>query len=241
MPVAACPAPRAYLQEYLLPTARPGARNLKIENVGRADGLVRAYRARMKAMAIPMEVGFDGCTMTVSYEEKGVRYRERFLTLIENRGQLAGGQWANRETMSVRAPAEEFEQWEPVFQMICGSVQLSPRWIQGEIRGQQQRVNTMRRVELTVQEIDRQILSHQRAANAEIQNDMYLTLTEQEEYVNPYTGEVERGTDQLGPHRWVTEGGDVLFAPEEGFDPNVRPELNRVDWKRTPRARFPFS
>jgi hypothetical protein len=34
---------------------------------------------------------------------------------------------------------------------------------------------------------------------------MFLTLTEQEEYVNPYTNEVEVGSNQW-KYRWVNEG-----------------------------------
>ena len=43
---------------------------------------------------------------------------------------------------------------------------------------------------------------------------MYLTLTEQEEYVNPYTNEVEVGTNQW-QHRWINESGDVIYTDNE--------------------------
>jgi len=234
MPVAPVPDAQSYLLQWLLPESRPGIRELQVERVDPVPGLIRSYQVRLQALAFAVDFRFDGCVMTVSYEERGTRFRERFLVVIEDRGQIAGGQWANRETLSVRAPAADFAAWEPVFQLICGSVQLSPRWVQGELRGQQQRGQIMRDVQRQVQDLDRQILAHQRQTNAEIQNDMYLTLTGQEEYVNPYTGEVELGTDQLGPHRWVTAGGDVLYAPSEEFDPNTHPQMNRTDWKRTP-------
>ncbi len=240
MPVAQVPDPRSYVLEWLLPQVRPAATDLQVEAAAPVPGLVRAARERVRALAVPLDIRFDGCVITVTYRERGIRFRERFVVLIEDRGAMAGGQWANRETLGFRAPAADFAAWEPVFQLICGSVQLSPDWIRGELRGQQQRVQTMREVERQVRDLDRQILAHQRTTNAEIQNDAFLTLTAQEEYVNPYTGEVEVGTDQLGPHRWVTAGGDVLYAPREEFDPNTDARLNRTDWKRTPvRERGP--
>lgn len=74
----------------------------------------------------------------------------------------------------------------------------------------------------------------------EIQNDMFLALTGREEYVNPYTKEVEVGSSQLGKYRWVTESGDVIFVDTEYLDPNEKSILNRTDWKRSEvRPRFP--
>ena len=184
-------------------------------------------------MGLPAQVGFDGASLTVEYDEGGTRYREVFYTVIEDRGAIAGGQWANRETTSLRAPAEEVDHWLPVLMTMLGSVKLNPRWVAGELGGQQNRGDTMRRTQQQVQEIGRQIAEHRRHTNAEIMNDMFLTLTEQEEYINPYSGEIEVGTDQLGQHRWETEQGDVLYVDEESFDPNDNPELNRNDWKRS--------
>ena len=68
---------------------------------------------------------------------------------------------------------------------------------------------------------------------------MFLTLTEQEEYVNPYTNEIEVGTNQW-QHRWVNESGDVIYTDNESYDPNVDINLNRSDFKRSKiRKRFP--
>ena len=68
---------------------------------------------------------------------------------------------------------------------------------------------------------------------------MYLTLTEQEEYMNPYTNKVEIGTDQWR-YRWVNEGGDVIYTDSEEYDPNIDVHLNRTDYKKSKvRKRFP--
>ena len=68
---------------------------------------------------------------------------------------------------------------------------------------------------------------------------MFLTLTDQEEYVNPFTNEVEVGSNQW-QHRWINEGGDVIYTNDEYYDPRTDVNLNRTDYKKTPiRKRFP--
>jgi hypothetical protein len=97
----------------------------------------------------------------------------------------------------------------------------------------------MLEIQQQLQDMDRQIVEHRQRTNAEIQNDAYLTMMEQEEYVNPYTGEPELGSNQW-KYRWVTEGGEEYYTDNEDTDPNVSSALNRSDWKCTPvRPRFP--
>ena len=75
--------------------------------------------------------------------------------------------------------------------------------------------------------------------NHEINNDMFLTLNNKEEYINPYTNEVEISTNQW-KYRWVNESGDVVFTDKEDYNPNTDIYLNRGDYKRSNiRKRFP--
>jgi hypothetical protein len=75
--------------------------------------------------------------------------------------------------------------------------------------------------------------------NAEIMNDQYLNLMSLEEYKNPYSGEIDVGSNQWD-HRWVNESGDEFYTDDEYDDPNIPSLLNRSDWRRTPvRPRFP--
>lgn len=68
-----------------------------------------------------------------------------------------------------------------------------------------------------------------------------MTLMDQEEYINPYTGEPETGSNQW-EYRWVNADGDEFYTDDEDHDPNVPSLLNRSDWKRTPvQPRFPDS
>ena len=69
--------------------------------------------------------------------------------------------------------------------------------------------------------------------NADIQHENYLVLTGQEEYVNPFTNEVERDTNEYR-RRWTTSEGDRIYTDQEDFNPNTVQELNHQTWKRTP-------
>ncbi len=58
-------------------------------------------------------------------------------------------------------------------------------------------------------------------------------LTGQEDYVNPFTKEVERDTSEY-KYRWTTEQGDMIYTDQYGFNPNTQREFNNQDWKLTP-------
>jgi len=229
-----------FIKQVVVPQAHPRARGVKVVAERTLPELVAHHQRRAAAMALPMDFRFDAAIVTLDYEEEGVAYRERVFTLIEDRGVMAAGQWVNRETTFIRAPAEEFDAWEATFSLMFASVKLSPEWIAGEVRGILTRAGTLQRVQHQIQEIDRQITEHRQKTNAEIHNDMFLTLTGQEEYINPYTKETEVGTSELGRFRWQNESGDVIYSDDEHLEPNVRSILNRTDWKRSEvRPRFP--
>jgi len=65
-----------------------------------------------------------------------------------------------------------------------------------------------------MQRIEQQITEHRQKTNAEIHNDMFLTLTDQEEYVNPFTNGVKMGSNQW-KHRWENEAGDIIYTNDD--------------------------
>jgi len=229
-----------FIRKVVIPKYHPSARNLKVVEVRPMPEPARKHQKRAASLILPLQVQCDAALVTVTYDEGGVRFKENIYTLIENKGAIAAGEWANRETGYARAPESAYAAWEPVFHTVMRSVRLNPRWVNGEVRGMLKRADILQKVQGQIQEIDRQILDHQQRTNTEIQNDMYLTLTGQEEYINPYTKEVEVDSGELGRYRWQTEGGDILFSDRETFDPNPGGVLNRTDWRRSQiRPRFP--
>ena len=207
-------------------------------------GVARAQRELLTQtlapyLPIPVDFGFDAAAVTVEYEEDGVAFREVTVVLIENRGAIAAGQWCNRFTLVARAPQAEFERWAPVLKLIADSSRPDPQWVRGELQGQIRRGEIILRTQREIQRIEQEIVDHRQRTMAEIANDGYLNLTGQEEYVNPYTGEVELGTNEWN-HRWQNDSGDVIYTDDSSYDPNRDPTLHVQSFRESKvRPRFP--
>ncbi|MBM3241284.1 hypothetical protein FJZ31_33800 [Candidatus Poribacteria bacterium] len=221
-----------FITQVVIPQAHPQARNVQVIEQRALPELAQRYQQQAASFAIPLQVRCDAAVLTLTYDEGGIQYKEKALALIEDRGALFAGEWLNRETRFFRAPVDEFDQWMPVFSVIQTSVKLNPQWWQGELKGQMERAGIVIKTLKELQELDRQITENRQKTMAEIHNDMFLTLTDQEEYINPYTNEVDVGSNQW-KHRWVTEGGDIFYTDDDNFDPNRVSTLNRTDWKQS--------
>lgn len=166
------------------------------------------------------------------YMEEGVRYKEVAFCILQDMGPYAGGMWKNRHTVVVRAPEESFEQWEALFHEIGQSVVLNPKWIREELIGQMNRGSTLIKTMADVARIEAEMQKAHAETNAEINEQAYLNLTDQEDYVNPYTGEVERGTNQWD-YRWVDDLGNVIYTDKQEYNPNLDLELQMDGFKKS--------
>jgi hypothetical protein len=147
-------------------------------------------------------------------------------------GRQLGGLWGNQRAMLVRAPEGEFDSLAAIFAIIQGSVKINPQWLAGEIQGQIYRGNRSIQIQQDIQRIEREIVEHRQRSNAEINSDMYLTLTGQEDYVNPFTKEVQRGSNEW-KHRWVTPSGEEVYTNLDSYNPNSDASVNRTDFRRS--------
>ena len=175
---------------------------------------------------------YSSALLDYTYTENSVKYKERAFCILQDMGPYTAGMWKNRSTLVIRTPERSFDQWEPVFNEIGASVVLNPDWIRGELQGQQQRGNTMIKTMQDVARIGEEIQKGHAETNAKIHHQAYLALTEQEDYVNPYTNEVEMGTNQWD-YRWVDDLGNVLYTDNEDYNPNIDIELQMDGWKRS--------
>ena len=151
----------------------------------------------------------------IVYHENGIAYKEVGSTVIENLGQMAGGMWANRDTIIMRAPYDVFDQWQPVLQHIQASLQLNPQWLAWEAANQevlsgaflnaqqaaQAREQRMNEILNYMQQIDHD-MTNNRLQMQQLQNENYLALMGHEEFVNPDTQAIETGSNAW-EHRWV--------------------------------------
>ena len=222
-----------FLRQMVFPYAHPNAGNVGIVDQRNLPRLAGDMRRRMRS-ALPMvNFNYDAALITVTYRENGINFIEKIVAVVEDWGQLGAGLWANKETFFVRTPVNEYDRWKPIFSIIRNSIKINQQWLAGEIRGQLQRSKIMIDTQREIQRIDREITAHRQKTNAEINNDMFLNLTGQEEYVNPYTKEVEIGSNQW-QRRWINESGDVIYTNDESYDPRTDVHLNRSDYKKSP-------
>jgi len=195
------------------------------------DGLAGVYREF--ASKTPMlTMSYHAAMATIEYSENGRQYEEIIIAVIEDWGPVGAGMWGNKGCMYIRAPKGELEQWAPLLETIHTSVVIDTQWLIGELKGQQRRGAELIEVQQQIQNIDKDIAAHRQKTNVEIQNDMYLTLTEQEEYVNPYTNEIEIGTNQWD-HRWQNNRGEIIYTDNEDYDPNTDINLNVSGFRRS--------
>ncbi len=220
-----------FIQQVVIPYAHPSIYNYQVEEQKSSPEIVKAIKKADEYFNYPFV--YDAGVMTITYEENGVSYKENIISVTMDFGALGAGMWKNRFTLFGRAPVDEYEKWEPVFQEIIYSVKINMKWLIGEIQGQVTRGEISAEVLRKLQQMDQEIQQNTSKTYAEINNDMFLTLTEQEEYVNPYSKEVEIGSDQW-KYRWVNESGDVVYADGDDYDPNLDDILNRTDYKKTP-------
>jgi hypothetical protein len=80
--------------------------------------------------------------------------------------------------------------------------------------------------------MDKEINENKQRTNSEINKDMYLTLTGQNEYTNPFTGKVETDTDNW-KNRWINSSGDIIYSGDPSYNPNHDPDLNVSGFKRS--------
>jgi hypothetical protein len=133
----------------------------------------------------------------------------------------------------MRAPVEEAERWKPVFDILRQSVRFNPQWLAAASRAAAQRGQTVQETMKYMQSIDQQIYEQRSRTRANIQHENYLLLTNQDEYVNPFTGRVEQDTAEY-KYRWTTKQGDMVYTDQSEFNPNAVREINHQTWKLTP-------
>ena len=171
----------------------------------------------------------DAAGAVFEYTENNTRFREVLLTgIVDMRAAMT---WKNTRALLFRAPAQEFDKWRPVMDIMRFSVQFNPQWILKEMQGQQERARIVLRVYEEIRRIDREIARKTAVNREEIMNDNYLVLTGQEEYVNPHTKQVETDTDAY-KYRWVTGSGDVYYTNNENENPNLF--FHQTDFRKTP-------
>lgn len=71
-----------------------------------------------------------------------------------------------------------------------------------------------------------------RRAGESLVDDMFLSLSGQETYRNPFSGEAETGSSQWH-FRWRNKAGSVVYTDKSDYDPNRDPSLSGGEYRRS--------
>jgi hypothetical protein len=222
----------------LVTRARPRAERIRVvqkaplpELADVCQSLTRGVNAQIAQLG-KRPMAFTAGVLVLEYEEGGTAYREGIggaLCDVRN----AAAIWSNQFTFHMRAPAAEADAWKPLLDIVRQSLRFNPEWVTAYQKASAERGETAAEVFRTLARIDQEIFDRRSKVRSEVQNDNYLMLTGQEEYVNPFTKEVERDTADY-KFRWTNASGDRLYTSRQDVDPNRDPELGKVEWKVTP-------
>jgi len=234
MPVRSFCSPEAFLRD-LLARERPTATDVSVLDRDPLAEIDRAYEERFASVnqsLVQMNlapVRFESLALLIEYTENNTRFREVLkTTLVDNRS--GAFMWSNEQTLLFRAPSESFEEWKPIIDRIRSSFEFNPQWIakvqlHAGVRGANA-LETQRHIN----NVFRQIAANQSRNQAEIRHENWLTLSGQDEYNNPFTGEIERDTSAYR-FRWQNDAGEIIYSNEASFDPNRFEAYNSKEWK----------
>jgi hypothetical protein len=219
-----------FLNGYLIPYLHPQAGQMEVissRNLPEIEQLCYNSDQTKQLGSI-----YSAAAIDIAYAEGGTRFRERAFCIIQDMGPYAAGMWKNRNTVVVRAPFNDFDIWEPAFHEIGNSVVLNPDWITAELKAQMQRGSTMIQTMNDIARIGEEIQKRHAETNAKINHQAYLYLTDQEDYINPHTQAVERGSNQWD-YRWVDDLGNLIYTNNGEYNPNLDLELQMDGFKRS--------
>ncbi|MFO1498998.1 MAG: hypothetical protein U1G07_11500 [Verrucomicrobiota bacterium] len=234
MLVKPLPTPKAFLLE-LLHSSRPDLRDLSILLEDSMPELIAAYENANRQVnqgLVQMGVranGYSAAGLLVEYTERGRRYREALITVIVD-SRAGAFSWWNERTIVMRAPAAEYETWKPLLDLVRTSDHMNPPWVASANRQIANRTQMVRETDRYINQVANEILQNRRKAHAEMRHEQWLFIGGQEEYKNPFTGEIERDTAAYR-HRWVNNQGDIIFTDHNDFDPNEIEEYKTREWK----------
>jgi hypothetical protein len=216
----------SFLRNHIFNTERRGVSNVQMMENEELPRIATAYKSSLGQEGSPFR--YQAGKIVLEYLESGIEFQELLFTIIQDLGQLGGGMWINRYTFSCRAPKEKYNQFEPLFQIINQSVRLNTNWLISELRNRARREGTIIQVNQHIHEISNQIGQSHQKTQSDIHFNVYKVLTEQEEYVNPFTNEVEMGTNQWN-RRWQHEDGRLIYTDDINYDPTRDPMLQQND------------
>lgn len=179
-----CPTmdPAAYITEYVIPRQLGGLQDARIVETKSLPSVVERYDRETAIVNGAMQgvaaggVSHQAALVVVDHSVNGLPYREAFVVALGYLQTPGITMWSSRLNISMRAPREEVEQWQPVIATMLNSVEFNMRWVGELIRVQKRAEGVIVDVDKFCQKIDAEITANRANTNAQIQRDMYPRL-----------------------------------------------------------------
>ena len=213
-----CMSPVEFLKKIVLPFKHFQASDIKIiEEIEEIPLVTEKYSNLFKALQLSQILVCRSGMLTISYIENGVLYKEKLITGIKDF--KSSGLWGNSDTFIFRAPADRFQQMEPLAKSMCFSMELKKDWVMKEIK----RLIDGRSLELKensdIEKLCNAIMEWEKWIYREMADAMLPNGGSFCEYYNPITERIEIGNEKW-KRRWVNNRGDVVYTDDTDYDPN---------------------
>jgi hypothetical protein len=143
---------------------------------------------------------------------------------------------SNAFTVAARAPEAEYDAYGPMAKTVYNSSEMNPLRLQTEMQGQVQWAAIAADTLRDLSRIDAEIARSRAGTMSQINEQGYLNLTGQEQYINPHTGKRELGSNDWSC-RWVNAAGEPIYTNDRNWDPNLDPDLRVQGYKRSPAGK----
>jgi hypothetical protein len=228
MPVLPVMTAKQFITDYAFRKVRPNATQVKVVEAKSVPELAAYYQRQSFIPGSKTEAAL----VTFQYQESGRAYREQIMGVTYTLGQLGAGLWGSKAVVAARAPLDAQKQYDRQFLFTYASVRINPQWLAKLMKAAAVRAGIAADVQRYAAQIDSEITANRQKTNADIQHENYLTITGQEEYINPYTNETERRPDGYKYH-WQNASGEIIVTDNDDYSPNYDPDVKRTDFKRS--------
>ncbi|MFH1418391.1 MAG: hypothetical protein ABII12_08930 [Planctomycetota bacterium] len=179
-----CPTmdPATYITEFVIPRQRGGLQDAQIVESKSLPSVVQRYdrEAAIVTGALQGAVGgglsHQAALVVVDHIVRGLPCREAFVVALGYLHTPGITMWSSRLNLSMMAPRDEVDRWQPVIATMLNSIEFNMRWVGEVLKVKKQAEGVVIDVDNLCRKIDAEITANRSETNAQIQRDMYPRL-----------------------------------------------------------------
>jgi len=231
--------PDEYVTSVAIPLAHPHANNFKVTRVEQLPELSREYGEISALIYGSNPLNYQISVVTMEYSENNIQYKEKMVSTLEYWTHTDEGRWSSLGTWYVRAEKSLFEDYVPLFAITCNSIKLNPDWLSREFQSMQTNSNLTMSISTEKEQLIDKIREQCSGIHAKITDRMFQNLRWQDNYINPFTVETERGCAKWS-YRWQNQRGDVIYTNNPDYRPNEDNNLQVKGFKTCEKRQRSF-